>query len=245
ESIPIGRPIANTRIYIVDEHMQPVPVGVPGELYIASDGIARGYLNRPELTAERFVPDPFSSQPGARLYRTGDLGRFRPDGNIEFLGRTDHQVKIRGYRIELDEIEAALRDCTGVTQAAVTVVDGEPARLAAYVVPDSLQPAALREALAARLPAYMVPSAFVALQALPTLPNGKLDRNALPAPDWSSQPGTAYEPPQGPCEQTLADIWSKTLGIDRIGRHDDFFELGGHSLLATQAISRIRASFDT
>src|SRR5690606_26616050 len=159
---------------------------------------------------------------------------------IEFLGRTDHQVKIRGYRIELDEIEAALRDCTGVTQAAVTVVDGEPARLAAYVVPDSLQPAALREALAFRLPAYMVPSAFVALQALPTLPTGKLDRNALPAPDWSSQPGTAYEPPQGPCEQTLADIWSKTLGIDRIGRHDDFFELGGHSLLVVAMVQAAR-----
>src|SRR5690606_34167163 len=240
EVIPIGRPIANTRIYILDERMQPVPVGVPGELYIASDGIARGYLNRPELTAERFVPDPFSREPGARLYRTGDLGRFRSDGNIEFLGRTDHQVKIRGYRIELDEIEAALRDCPGVLQAAVTVVDGEPARLAGYVVPASLQPAALREALAARLPAYMVPSAFVALDALPTLPNGKLDRKALPAPDWGSQPGADYEPPQGDCEQALARIWSQVLGIDRIGRHDDFFELGGHSLLVVAMVQGAR-----
>jgi amino acid adenylation domain-containing protein len=245
-SIPIGRPIANTRIYILDPRGEPVPIGVAGELCVGGAGVARGYLNRPELTAERFVPDPFSAEPDARMYKTGDLGRWLADGNIDYLGRNDFQVKIRGYRIELGEIETALTACAGVRDAVViaredTVGDK---RLAAYLVAHEgaeLAPAALRAELGARLPDYMVPSAFVLLDAFPLTVNGKLDRKALPAPDQSALITREYEAPRGELETALAGIWQDLLGMERVGRHDHFFELGGHSLLATQVVSKIRA----
>jgi amino acid adenylation domain-containing protein len=248
-SVPIGRPIANAQIYILDERLQPVPVGVAGELYIGGAGVARGYLNRPELTAERFIKDPFSTQPDARMYKTGDLGRWLPDGKIEYLGRNDFQVKIRGFRIELGEIEAKLSACAGVREAVVLAredVEGDK-RLVAYVVPQSgvtLSASELRDALSRELAEYMVPSAFVTLEALPLTPNGKLDRKALPAPDQSSVASRAYEAPVGEVEQTIAEIWQELLGLERVGRHDHFFELGGHSLLAVRLTARVQEAFD-
>ena len=245
--VPIGRPIANTRIYLLDEQGQPALLGATGELYIGGDGVARGYFNRPELTAERFLKDPFSPHPEARMYRTGDLARYLPDGNIEYLGRNDFQVKIRGFRIELGEIEARLSQHALVREAVVEARDaGEEKRLAAYVIPaeetietDELV-AALRAYLATTLPDYMVPSAFVRMAAWPLTPNGKLDRKALPAPDDEAYVRREYEAPQGEIEQTLAGLWRELLQIERIGRHDDFFELGGHSLTATRLLARIR-----
>ncbi|MBW8849087.1 MAG: AMP-binding protein, partial [Burkholderiales bacterium] len=246
--VHIGRPIANTRIHILDAWGQPCPIGVAGELHIASAGLARGYLNRPELTAERFVPDPFGA-PGSRMYRSGDLARWRADGMLDFLGRNDHQVKIRGFRIELGEIDAALQACPGVREAVVLAPqDGEHKRLVAYLVaeesasPESLSPEALRTQLCTRLPEYMLPAAYVRLPALPLTPNGKLDRQALPAPDASALGSSAYEPPQGPVEESLAALWCELLGLAQVGRHDDFFALGGHSLLAVQLASRVRSS---
>ncbi|WP_047197779.1 non-ribosomal peptide synthase/polyketide synthase [Caldimonas brevitalea] len=239
----IGRPIANTRVYVLDAAQQPVPVGVPGELYIGGVGVTRGYLGRPELTAERFVQDPF--EPGQRLYRTGDLARWQPDGTLAYLGRNDFQVKLRGFRIELGEIEASLTACEGVREAVVVAREsgeGDP-RLVAYLVVSDAQPldaAALRQQLARRLADYMVPSAFVTLDAFPLTPNGKIDRKALPAPDASALATRAYEPPQGATEQAVAEIWQSLLGAERVGRQDDFFELGGHSLLAVQLIARVR-----
>ncbi|MBW8848838.1 MAG: amino acid adenylation domain-containing protein, partial [Burkholderiales bacterium] len=248
DRVPIGRPIANTRIYLLDARGAPVPLGVVGEIHIASPGVARGYLNRPDLSAERFVPDPFAAEPGARMYRTGDLGRWRighdGDGTIEFLGRNDHQVKLRGFRIELGEIEARLREHPGVREAVVLAREDEPGdkRLVAYLTgSEPLQPEVLRTHLAAQLPEYMVPAAYVGLDALPLTPNGKLDRRALPAPADTAFGKHAYEAPQGELESTLASIWSELLGVQRIGRGDDFFALGGHSLLAVQLASRIRA----
>jgi len=243
----IGRPVANTRIYILDAHGQPVPAGVPGELFIGGAGVARGYLNRPDLTAERFVADPFSSEPNARLYRTGDLGRWLPGGRIEYLGRNDFQVKIRGFRIELGEIETRLLACAGVREAAVLAREDVPGdkRLVAYLVPQagaSLSAAALRTELAASLAEYMLPAAFVMLATLPLTPNGKLDRKALPAPDASALTSHAYEAPAGETETAIAAIWQDLLGLDRIGRRDHFFELGGHSLLAVRLVSRLRDS---
>jgi amino acid adenylation domain-containing protein len=240
--IPIGSPIANARIYILDAHGQPTPLGVAGEIHIGGAGVAHGYLHRPDLTAERFVPDPFGA-PGSRLYKTGDLGRWRPDGTIDFLGRNDHQVKIRGFRIELGEIETALRSHPDVHEAVVLAREDAPGdkRLVAYVV-GVVAPEALRAHLVSRLPEYMVPAAYVALDALPLTPNGKLDRRALPAPEAQAYGERAYEAPQGEIETTLAHLWSGLLGIERIGRHDDFFALGGHSLLAVQLISRIRSA---
>ncbi|WP_425126192.1 amino acid adenylation domain-containing protein [Burkholderia gladioli] len=238
----IGRPIANTRIYLLDEHGQPVPTGAVGELHIGGDGVARGYLNRPELTAERFVHDPFAGDAIARMYRTGDLARYLPDGNIEYLGRNDHQVKIRGFRIELGEIEARLANHPAVREAVVLAIgDGADKRLVAYVVADHDESlvGALRSHLAAQLPDYMVPAAFVRLDALPLTPNGKVDRRALPAPDSSALARQAYEAPQGEIECALAEIWAELLGVERISRHDSFFALGGHSLLAVQLIIRI------
>ena len=247
--VPIGRPIANTQIYILDAHLQPVPVGVAGELCIGGDGLARGYLNRPELTAEKFIAHPFSTEPGARIYRTGDLARYLPDGNIEFLGRMDHQVKIRGFRIELEEIEAAVQQHTGVSRCVVTAPEdaaGEK-RLVAYVVPadTTCAPAIaeLRDFLKQKLPDYMVPAAFVMLPNLPLNPNGKIDRKALPAPDGDSYAVTKYEAPEGETEKALAGIWADLFNLERIGRHDNFFELGGHSLLATRVASRVRDAF--
>jgi amino acid adenylation domain-containing protein len=241
----IGRPLANMRVYLLDSYGQPVPLGAVGELYIGGAGVARGYLNRPELTAERFVRDPFSAEPDARMYKTGDLARYLPDGNLEFLGRNDHQVKIRGFRIELGEIEACLAKHAQVRDAVVLALgEGQAKRLVAYVVADADEQlaGALRTHVAAALPEYMVPSAFVRLAAWPLTPNGKLDRRALPAPGADAFAHQAYAAPQGELETTLAEIWSELLGVERISRHDSFFALGGHSLLAVQMISRSRTA---
>ncbi|GAB3356920.1 amino acid adenylation domain-containing protein [Lysobacter tyrosinilyticus] len=241
----IGRPIANTQVYVLDKHLQPVPVGVVGELYIAGEGVARGYLNRDELTAERFLSDPFAAASGARMYKTGDLGRWRSDGNIEYLGRNDFQVKIRGFRIELGEIEARLAGCSGVAEAVVVARESAAGdqRLVAYVVPKpgvALSIAGLREALAKTLAEYMVPSAFVILEALPLTPNGKLDRKALPAPDDSAVIAREYAAPENEIERAISTIWQELLGLKRVGRNDHFFELGGNSLIALQLVSRLR-----
>ncbi|KMJ45031.1 hypothetical protein AB204_11225 [Xenorhabdus khoisanae] len=242
---PIGRPIANAQIYILDQFGQPVPLGVTGEIHIAGAGVARGYLNRPELTASRFLSDPFSTIPDARMYKTGDLGRWLPDGNLEYLGRNDFQIKIRGFRIELGEIEAQLMRCHGVRDAVVLAREHEPdqKRLVAYLRPQEgveLVPAELRQQLTRHLAEYMLPSAFVMLAAFPLTPNGKLDRKALPAPDSSAVVTRGYAAPVGETETVLAQIWQALLGLERVGRHDHFFELGGHSLLAVQLVARIR-----
>ncbi|MEJ2768461.1 amino acid adenylation domain-containing protein, partial [Mycetohabitans sp. B46] len=240
---PIGVRIPDLKIYVLDAYQQPVPLGAVGELYIGGAGVARGYLNRPELTAERFVRDPFTAEPDARMYKTGDLARYLPDGNLEFLGRNDHQVKIRGFRIELGEIEACLTQHAQVHDAVVLARgEGQAKRLVAYVVaePDDALAGNLRTHVSAALPEYMVPSAFVRLDALPLTPNGKLDRRALPAPDGQAFAHQAYEAPQGEVETTLAEIWAELLGVERISRHDSFFALGGHSLLAVQLIERLR-----
>ena len=240
-SLPIGRPLANMRVHVLDERGQVCPVGVAGEILIAGTQVARGYLNRPDLTAERFIPDPFG-QPGSRMYRTGDLGRWQPDGTLEFLGRTDQQVKIRGFRIELGEIEAALQGCAGVREAVVLARgEGEHKRLVAYLTGEGLLAAGLREQMGAKLPEYMVPAAYVPLEALPLTPNGKLDRQALPDPDGAAYAQREYQVPQGAVEEVLADIWSELLHVERVGRDDHFFDLGGHSLLAVQVASRVRA----
>ncbi|WP_407119502.1 amino acid adenylation domain-containing protein [Bradyrhizobium sp. LMG 9283] len=247
--VPIGRPIANTRVYLLDGHGAPAPFGAVGELYVGGAGVARGYLNRPELTAERFIASPFVD--GDRLYRTGDLARYLPDGNLEFLGRNDDQVKIRGFRIEPGEIAARLCEHPFVREAVVVAHEGPGGeqRLVAYVVcaPEAASnglegselAGALRAHISAHLPEYMVPSAFVRLAALPLTLNGKLDRKALAAPDDEAYARAAYEAPQGEIEITLAQIWAELLGVERVGRHDDFFALGGHSLLAVQLLSRV------
>jgi len=244
ELVTIGKPIANTKAYVLDEEMRAVPIGVPGELWLGGEGLARGYLRRPEMTAERFVPDPFSQRGGARAYRTGDQVRWLPDGNLEFLGRLDHQVKLRGYRIELGEIEAALLDLGILEQAVAVARGGEEAdkKLVAYLVFKDRRNQAdlnqLRAHLRARLPEYMVPSAFVQLDELPLTPNGKLNRKALPEPEASND--KEYVAPSTPMEKTLAAIWSDVLKVKRPGIRDNFFEAGGHSLLAVQLISRVR-----
>ncbi|HEX8431163.1 MAG TPA: amino acid adenylation domain-containing protein, partial [Longimicrobium sp.] len=240
-SVPIGVPIDNTRVYVLDARGEPTPVGVAGELYIGGAQVAHGYLNRPGLTAERFVVDPFSGEPGARMYRTGDLARWRADGTMEYLGRNDFQVKIRGYRVELGEIEARLAEHAEVRESAVLARQDAPGdtRLVAYVVGDA-QADELRTHLAEHLPEYMLPAAYVRLDALPLTQNGKLDRKALPAPEGDAFATRGYEPPAGAVEEALAEIWSAVLGVERVGRWDHFFELGGHSLLAVRVISRIR-----
>jgi arthrofactin-type cyclic lipopeptide synthetase B len=240
DNTPIGKPIANTRMYILDARQQPVPQGVIGELYIAGVQVARGYLNRPELSAERFLDDPF--QPGGRMYRTGDVARYRPDGNIEYLGRNDDQVKIRGLRIELGEIQARLTQVHGVQEAVVLAREDVPGdkRLVAYYTGERLEIDLLRSHLLKPLPDYMVPAVFVHLDALPLSPNGKLDRKALPAPDQQSLKTREYEAPVGEVEITLARLWAELLNVERVGRHDHFFELGGHSLLAVSLIGRLR-----
>jgi acyl-CoA synthetase (AMP-forming)/AMP-acid ligase II len=245
--MPIGRPIANTQIYLLDPHFQPVPIGVFGELYIGGDGLAWGYLGRPALTAEKFIPNPFSPEPGARLYRTGDLARYLPDGDIEFFGRMDHQVKIRGFRIELGEIEATLSQHPAVRETVALVREELPGdkRLVAYAIPEGEPPTTteLRYFLQQKLPEYMVPAAFVMLDALPLTPNGKVDRRALPPPDWARpELALAFVAPRTPVEDALASIWSQVLGIEQVGIYDDFFELGGHSLLATRVISHMRST---
>jgi acyl carrier protein len=221
-----------------------VPPGIAGELHIGGEGVARGYLQRPELTAEKFIPDPFSATPGARLYRTGDLVRYRKDGNLEFLGRIDQQVKLRGYRIELGEIEAALMAHNAVREAVV-MARAEEQRLVGYVVREDgaeLKVDDLREALRAKLPEYMVPNALVMLEALPLTPNGKLDRRALPVPNTVGSE-KEYVAPRTPVEEVLAKIYGEVLGQAQVSVDDSFFDLGGHSLLATQLISRMRESF--
>ncbi|HEX8244726.1 MAG TPA: amino acid adenylation domain-containing protein, partial [Longimicrobium sp.] len=243
-TVPVGRPTANARAYLLDALGSPVPVGVPGELYIGGVGVARGYLHRPALTAERFVPDPFSATPGARLYRTGDLGRWLADGRIEYLGRNDAQVKVRGFRIEPGEVEARLQEHAAVREAAVVAREDTPGdtRLVAYHVGGAVEAEALRAHLSARVPEYMVPQAYVRLDALPLTPSGKLDRRALPAPEADAAGGVAFEAPAGEVEATLARIWADVLGVERVGRWDHFFALGGHSLLATRVVSRVRAA---
>ena len=249
DSIPIGRPIANTQIYILDTCGKPVPVGVVGELYIGGAGVARGYLNRPDLTAERFLADPFSSEADARMYKTGDLGRWLTDGNIEFLGRNDFQVKIRGFRIELGEIEARLAEYPGVSQAIVIAREDTPGdkRLAAYYTladgaNQNIGAEQLRPHLSASLPEYMVPAAFLRIDSLPLTPNGKLDRKALPAPNSSSLL-IASRPPSTREERRLAKIWSEVLGVDCVNRDDNFFDLGGHSILLVRLFARINKEF--
>ncbi|MCW7551006.1 amino acid adenylation domain-containing protein, partial [Photorhabdus sp. APURE] len=241
--VPIGRPTTNTRIYLLDAHGYPVPLGAVGELYIGGVGVARGYLNRPDLTAERFLADPFNDEPGARMYRTGDLARYLPDGNLVFIGRNDYQIKIRGFRIELGEIEARLTEHPKVCEARVLVqTEGPYKRLVAYVVAqenDGLVNS-LREHLSNLLPDYMMPAAFVRLDAFPLTLNGKLDRRALPAPEADAFARQVYEAPQGEVEIILAAIWCDLLGIEQISRYDNFFVLGGHSLLAVRMVERLR-----
>ena len=249
ESPIIGRPIANTRIYILDPQGAPVPIGVAGELYIGGVGVARGYLNRGELTAERFLKDPFPDAPSARMYKTGDLARWLPDGTIEYLGRNDFQVKIRGFRIELGEIEAKLAACAGVREAVVLAREDSPGdkRLVAYftaVAGAHVSTEGLRSELRAQLPDYMVPSVFVMLDAFALTANGKLDRKALPMPDSDALDRREYEAPHTSNEVAIAEIWQQLLGVVRVGRHDNFFELGGHSLLATRMVSALRQQFD-
>ncbi|MEA2176605.1 MAG: hypothetical protein QOD00_4197 [Blastocatellia bacterium] len=246
---PIGRPISNTQLYILDQHLMPTPVTVPGELYIGGEGLARGYLNRPELSAERFIPDPFSERAGARLYRTGDLARYLEDGNLEFLGRLDEQVKLRGYRIELGEIESVLKQHSGVSEASVLLREDEPGdkRLIAYVVSSSgpaVSSGELRLFLREKLPDYMLPASFVMLAEMPLTTHGKVDRQALPAPGTEGRtPGATYIAPRTVMEEEVAGIWAEVLKLERVSVHDNFFELGGHSLLAIQLLSRLQNAF--
>jgi thioesterase domain-containing protein len=230
-------------VYILDAARCPVPIGVVGEIYIGGTPVGRGYLNRPELTAERFLRDPFMDNPNARMYRTGDLGRFLPDGSIEFRGRNDFQVKVRGFRIELDEIAAHLASLEGISDALVLAredANGDKRLVAYYCGSEAPEPHVLRAHAAAALPDYMVPGAFVHLEALPITSNGKVDRNALPVPDRLSAPTAPYEAPSGALERAIAKIWCEALGLEQIGRHDDFFHLGGHSLKAVEVISRVQ-----
>ena len=250
-AVPIGRPIINTQLYVLDTHLRPVPQGVRGELFIGGAGVARGYLNRPDLTAECFLPDPFSDVPGARLYRSGDMVRLRRDGNLECLGRADEQVKIRGFRIELGEVEAALAQHPDVEAAALVARDailGEK-ELAAYCVPANgaeLSAAALKAFLAERLPEFMIPAVYVPMESLPLTPNGKIDRRALPAPSGRALPAaSAFVAPRTATEETLAMFWAGLLGVDQVGAADSFFDLGGHSLLATRLAARVREAFAT
>ncbi len=247
QTVPIGRPIANIQMYVLDSHMRPIPENVTGEIYIGGIGLARGYWKRPALTAEKFLPNPFGAA-GTRIYRTGDVGRYREDGAIEYLGRTDHQVKIRGFRIELGEIEAALLRCPGVRESVVVVSKEKTGdkRLIAYVATDGLPAEHLTQELKTRLkqelPAYMAPSAFVVMERLPLSPNGKVDRNALPAPEFTPDNSAAVMP-RTATEESLAGIWADVLGSHSIGVHSNFFDLGGHSLLAIQVTSRINDVF--
>jgi amino acid adenylation domain-containing protein len=247
--VPIGRAIANVQSYVLDRYLRPVAIGVAGELHIGGVGVARGYLNAPELTAERFIPDPFSSEPGTRLYKTGDRVRYRPDGNLEFLGRLDNQAKVRGFRVEPGEIEAVLRQHGAVRESVIVTRENRQGihHLVAYVVA-ATQPAPtvseLRSFLEEKIPEYMVPSAFVLLDALPLTSHGKVDRHALPTPDGTRpELNKPFIPPGTPTEKLLAEIWAQVLSVEPIGVQDNFFDLGGHSLLATQIVFRLRDTF--
>jgi amino acid adenylation domain-containing protein len=247
-SVPLGHPIANTRIHLLDRALRPVPIGTPGELYIGGAGVTRGYLNRPDLTAEKFIPDPFSAQPGCRLYKTGDLACYRADGTLDFLGRLDHQVKLRGFRIELGEIEAHVSRHSNIRDVVVIAREDRPGdtRLTAYVVghcEPTPSAAELRQFLLESLPDYMVPSAFVSMPALPLTPNLKVDRKALPRPDAQPSETSGAAMPRTATEEILSAIWADVLGVAQIGVQDRFFDLGGHSLLATQVMSRLRSIF--
>lgn len=255
QSVPIGRPIANTRIYILDVRGEPVPVGAAGELYIGGTGVTRGYLRRPELTAERFIPDPYAGQAGERMYKTGDIARWLADGNLEFVGRNDDQLKIRGFRVELGEIVARLQEHPAVEEAAVIAREdtaGEKRLVVYYRAssqhvfhdPESLL-SDVRSFLRERLPEYMVPAAYVRLESLPLTPNGKLDRKALPSPQGNAYAVHKYESPQGYLETALAAIWAEMLKLEQVGRHDDFFALGGQSLLALRVLFRVNDCFQT
>ncbi len=245
----IGRPIDNTQIYILDEHLQRVPIGVPGELHIGGAGLAKGYLNQPELTADKFIPHPFNNEPGARLYKTGDLACYLPDGQIAFMGRTDHQIKIRGFRIEPNEIVSVLNRHPAVRASAVIAREDNPGekRLIAYVEPvpgAQVSSDSLRKALGESLPDYMVPAVFVHLDALPVTPNGKIDRAALPVPNATNTLHNQVDDvPSTPTETRLAEIVAPLLGLEQIGRDENFFLLGGHSLLGTQVITRVAETF--
>jgi amino acid adenylation domain-containing protein len=253
---PIGKPISNFQLYVLDKHGEPLPIGVPGELYIGGVGLAVAYHNRTDLTAEKFVPNPFVSdtdgpsdahRPSSRLYRSGDLVKFLPDGNIQFLGRIDHQVKVRGFRIELGEIEAALNAHPGVTDGVVIVREDRPGDkmlVAYYTAGEEVpSPGELRAFMRQRLPEYMIPNAFVHLEAMPLTPSNKIDRKALPAPDQTRAVEVEYVPPATETEIALAEIVAELLNLDRVGLNDNFFELGGHSLMATQFVSRVREAF--
>src|SRR5205085_7338679 len=249
-TIPIGRPIANTQIYLLNSDLQPVPVGVAGELYVGGAGLSRGYHNRPDLTAERFVASPFGTVAGARLYRTGDLARYRRDGAIEYLGRTDHQVKLRGFRVELGEVEAVLNDHEAVKQSVALVREDSPGdlRLVAYVVTNERDGEVinrLRRYMKDRVPEYMVPAVFVQLREFPLTASGKVDRQALPAPD-QNRPMLEEEfvAPRNEIEETIAQIWREVLNVERIGVHDNFFDIGGNSLVAMQIVANVRNSYD-
>ncbi|HEX6370557.1 MAG TPA: non-ribosomal peptide synthetase, partial [Longimicrobium sp.] len=247
DQVLIGTPLANSQAYVLDGQLQPVPVGAAGELYLAGDGLARGYANRPAMTAERFLPCPFGA-PGGRMYRTMDRVRRRADagGELEYLGRTDFQVKVRGFRIELGEIESRLVEHPAVHAAVVLARDHASGgqRLVAYCVADgAVEVEGLRAHLSERLPEYMVPAAYVRLEALPLTPSGKVDRNALPAPADDAYARHGFEAPVGETEQALAEIWAEVLGLARVGRWDDFFDLGGHSLLAARVASRVSERF--
>ncbi len=243
ETVPLGRPLSNVQIYILDEDLQPVPIGVAGELYIGGDNLARGYLNQPELTKQKFIAHPFSQKLGAKLYKTGDLGRYLPDGNIEFLGRIDQQVKIRGFRIELGEIESVVQQHPGVRETVVLAREDRwgNKRLIAYFVPHqrTFAVSELRNFLKQKLPEYMIPSAFVPLKKLPLTANGKVDRQALPDLE-QTRPELAetFAPPRNFVEETIAKIWSQVLQIDQVGIHDNFFELGGDSIMTIQIAAR-------
>src|SRR5438270_934155 len=247
---PIGCRIPDLRVYILDSHREPVPVGVVGEMYVGGAGVARGYLNRPELTAQKFFKDPFTDDPNGRMYRTGDLGRWLADGNIEFVGRNDHQVKIRGFRIELGEIEARLAEHPEVREAVVLAREDQPGdkRLVAYYTASGMGEGEaarvgaerLRAHLSAVVPDYMVPTAYVRMERLPLTPNGKLDRKALPMPEQEAYAARGYEAPVGEIETKLAEVWAEVLHLEKVGRHDNFFDLGGHSLLMVRVQGRLR-----
>ena len=246
--ISIGRPISNTQIYLLDSRMNPVPTGIPGDLYIGGDGVGRGYLNRPDLTATAFVPNPFTTESGARFYRTGDRARYLDDGRIEYQGRSDHQAKVRGFRVEPGEIETVLSEHNAIQQAVVIVREDSTGagQLGAYLIaanghrPDNRE---LRAFLRERLPDYMIPSWFVMLDSLPLTANGKVDRRSLSL-DRPRDPGNeSSESSASPIEEIITGIWSKLLDLDHVGRHDNFFEIGGHSLLATSSTSRVREAF--
>ena len=239
--------MANTSLYLLDKSLRPVPIGVAGELHIGGAGVARGYVNHPGLTSEKFIPNPFSDDPGARLYKTGDVVRYRLDGNIEFLGRVDNQIKIRGFRVELEEIEQALRTHEGVNDCVVVLREENDKRLVAYVVAEKETPptiSELRNFLKAKLPSYMLPAAFEMIDAVPLMPNGKIDRQALPEPQSRQEVDDSFVAPQTPIEELLAAAWCDVLGIERVGIHENFFDLGGHSLLAAKAVSNVRNILD-